>query len=61
MARLEISEMFSQKVVCPVCRSEEMFGNKVEMNRIIRHHAKNCDVRYDLAFEIKSYVIVRSV
>lgn len=61
MARIKISERFSKRVKCPVCLREEQFHSKVELNRIIKNHYRNCDVPYDLSFEIKEYVIVREV
>ena len=61
MGRIKISERFSKKVKCPVCLGEEMFINKFALNRILKSHYTICNVPYDLAFEIKEYVILREV
>jgi len=59
MGRIKISERFSKKVKCPCCLNEEPFHSKLELNRIIKDHVKWCIVPYDLAFEIKEYVVAR--
>lgn len=61
MGRIKISEGFSKKAKCPVCLGEVMFINKFELNRFLRSHYRRCDVPYDLAFEIREYVILREV
>ena len=61
MGRIKISERFSKKVKCPVCLREEMFHDRWELRGFLTNHYRNCDVPYDLAFEIKEYVIVREV
>lgn len=61
MGRIKISQRFSKKVQCPVCLWTEMFSNKYELNHFLKSHYRNCNVPYDIAFEIKEYVVLKEV